>query len=722
MTTTRLFFEAATVGIMLITFLCTVIGVFDWRQQRHEDVMRAKTQMIQSSSLYYNALVGMILGDHLDETTEYLEQIKEEEGLNEAYVASDAAIVGALLSQCNFESFNDLTLFLVPACTLVSGKQIKTIQEIKSAGTTLGYLVKGKTVQGNSTPIWSKLFFGLILWLMSLLILGFLYLWQLRRHLIKPLKVLSSNAHEVLQSLDNQKFALTELQILSKSLSTAHAELHNLRLEKVQQQANEDMARIASQVAHDIRSPLAALEIASAHTAELPEEKRILIRNAVSRIRDIANNLVARGRQKTNEETEGSIKLQQPGSYLMSSLLEELLTEKRLQYRSMMGIEIEANVNEASYGLFAKIQPIEFKRVLSNLVNNAVEALEGKGAIALSLHGDPHHVFVTITDNGKGIPPEILPKLMQRGKTFGKEGGSGLGLAHAKEMVESWGGRVEIVSEMGKGTTLKLILPRERAPDWFVPKLEIKGGTTVVILDDDLSIHQVWDNRFQGLNLEVIHFSTPYELKQWHQHQERRQARYLCDYELLGQKETGLDVVRHLGIQDQSILVTSRYEEREVLEQCFKLGVKLIPKSMAGFIPIVTCEARHPELVEGSRKHQNCNGLSVLVIDDDPLIGLAWRSQQETLKIGQLQIYSNMEKCTSNGVMYSDVDIAFIDKNIPETTWSLEQTITHLKSKGVKKIIIASGESSADLKKDIACQHADHILSEKIPKSLEQFL
>ena len=104
------------------------------------------------------------------------------------------------------------------------------------------------------------------------------------------------------------------------------------------------------------------------------------------------------------------------------------------------------------------------------------------------------------------------------------------------------------------------------------------------------------------------------------------------------------------------------------------------------------------------------------------MIGLSWRSQKGALKIGQLQIYSNMEKCTSNGVMYSDVDIAFIDKNIPETTWSLEQTITHLKSKGVKKIIIASGESSADLKKDIACQHADHILSEKIPKSLEQFL
>ena len=58
------------------------------------------------------------------------------------------------------------------------------------------------------------------------------------------------------------------------------------------------------------------------------------------------------------------------------------------------------------------------------------------------------------------------------------------------------------------------------------------------------------------------------------------------DYEIAGASETGLDLIEQLGIQSQSILVTSRYEEPSIRDRCQRLGVSLIPKSMSGFVPI----------------------------------------------------------------------------------------------------------------------------------------
>jgi len=92
------------------------------------------------------------------------------------------------------------------------------------------------------------------------------------------------------------------------------------------------------------------------------------------------------------------------------------------------------------YGLFAAVDPIEFKRLLSNLITNAVEALDGAGSVVLKLRPLESEVELTIQDTGKGIPPQILSSLGRRGVSYGKAHGSGLGIYHAKNAIESWGG------------------------------------------------------------------------------------------------------------------------------------------------------------------------------------------------------------------------------------------------------------------------------------------
>lgn len=114
-----------------------------------------------------------------------------------------------------------------------------------------------------------------------------------------------------------------------------------------------------------------------------------------------------------------------------------------------------------------------------------------------------------------------------------------------------------------------------------------------MILDDDATIHQIWRGRFESSRIhqkgvDVIHFSTPQELRNWLQMNALRwdETTYIIDYELLGHSETGLDLIETLGIQHHSILVTSRFDEDPIRKRCEKTGIKLIPKGMAGFVPI----------------------------------------------------------------------------------------------------------------------------------------
>jgi len=210
------------------------------------------------------------------------------------------------------------------------------------------------------------------------------------------------------------------------------------------------MSDLSAQVAHDIRSPLAALDMAVKNNAAVPEEQRVIIRNASNRIRDIANNLIDKYRKPGMSVADVTVGTAVE-AYLLSGLLDPLMTEKRLQFQGRPGVQLDMVLSPESYGLFAKLQPVEFRRLVSNLVNNAAESLSYSGTVTLRLARRGDKIALSVTDSGKGIAPEILAKLGGKGETHGKAGGSGLGLYHARTTAESWGGSLAIASEVGKG-------------------------------------------------------------------------------------------------------------------------------------------------------------------------------------------------------------------------------------------------------------------------------
>ncbi len=122
--------------------------------------------------------------------------------------------------------------------------------------------------------------------------------------------------------------------------------------------------------------------------------------------------------------------------------------------------------------------------------------------------------------------------------------------------------------------------------------LEVKKTATIIALDDDRSVHQMWRNIFAAhphAHVHLVCVSSGAELEAWLAANpgRAREARFLIDFELAAGERTGLDIIEELKLGPRSVLVTSRFDEIEIIRRCVRTGVRQIPKMAAGLIPIV---------------------------------------------------------------------------------------------------------------------------------------
>jgi two-component system sensor histidine kinase HydH len=103
----------------------------------------------------------------------------------------------------------------------------------------------------------------------------------------------------------------------------------------------------------------------------------------------------------------------------------------------------------------------QIHQVLLNLLLNAIQALEGPGTISVELAPYEDSAAIIVSDTGRGIAPEHLPNIFRPFYTT-KGNGTGLGLSLARRIVEEHHGRIEVTSEVGKGTKFVVLLPVSR--------------------------------------------------------------------------------------------------------------------------------------------------------------------------------------------------------------------------------------------------------------------
>jgi len=470
---------------------------------------------------------------------------------------------------------------------------------------------------------------------------------------------------------------------LVDEIEKSHQKLRLATEDIEKRKAKDTFANIAAQVAHDIRSPLAALNAIVKQTQNIPEKPRIMIRNATKQINDIANNLLVQYR--TEKSGESAVKQNTITPEMISILLDTVVSEKRAQEHSMLA-HIEFNIAPDSHGVFAKVNPADFKRVISNLINNAIEALKSGGNIVLNLSHIGELIKIDLTDTGSGMLKELITKIMTGSAVSSKKEGHGIGLASSRQYIQSWGGDLSITSEINIGTTIHITLPLASPADWFADKLEFTRNSTVIILDDDQSIHDVWQSRIDSEipngNLNLHHFYQPEDLLAT----DIKADNYLCDYELIGHNLTGLDVIKQLNLAEKATLVTSRYEDPSIQERCQKIGVKILPKNYAAYVPLIIQEKKSPASEKMDYLKMKPD---LILIDDNKTLTNAWKLTAE-FSDKNIVVFNSISEAENEIHNYSLDSVVHIDSDLGENIKGEEYAKT-LYEKGYKNLYLATG-------------------------------
>ncbi len=245
--------------------------------------------------------------------------------------------------------------------------------------------------------------------------------------------------------------ARTRLELKSKE-----TELLKSRVENAKR-----LVSISIQVAHDIRSPLSALKVLASSLPDITTDKQNLINGVIQRITDISSDLLAQAKSE-KERSDTGFNIAKVSTSLQH-ILEAMVKEKREQYSRNAGVEFRLDIASTDQRTLV-FDEGDLSRTLSNLIDNSVDALDGKnGVVTIGLKGDSDHTFITISDTGKGIPDSHLKRLGEKGVSIGKVGGNGLGIYQARIFAESAGGELTISSKFGVGTTVTVGLRGHRS-------------------------------------------------------------------------------------------------------------------------------------------------------------------------------------------------------------------------------------------------------------------
>ncbi len=429
------------------------------------------------------------------------------------------------------------------------------------------------------------------------------------------------------------------------------------------------LGRQAVQLAHDIRSPLEALKSAKDEIASLPELERESINLAIRRIEEIAYNLLQMRKGKVKSTSLTHVK----------STITQIILEKKLQFRDSPNLQIQVSDDGSSYDLFSGMDPENFKRILSNLIDNSAEAINFFGIIRVSIKSDESTFSVSVIDQGPAISKDKLAKVFEKGFTTKNEG-NGLGLYHAKKEIEQSSGKMSFSHK--SVTEVKITLPKYETPKTFAVNIDLTKYSNVIVLDDDESIHQVWKKRFKDQNVSLEHFYKAIDLLNTYSSLPDHTL-LLSDFELLGEAINGLDCINRLQANKNSLLITARADEQSIIKACKNNGIKILPKSMANDIDI-------------TRKTLLAN---IVLIDDDKMTHYSWKIAAKNAGVNFSSFFSVEEFLNNHHQIRLDSTI-YVDSDLGQNLRGevLSKEIFEL---GFKNLYMATGFSNLDIKKPI---------------------
>jgi len=280
----------------------------------------------------------------------------------------------------------------------------------------------------------------------------------------------------------NRKLLLLE-QTQNRKVEKAYSELKNTQAQLIQTEKMASLGELTAGIAHEIQNPLNFVNNFSEVSEELGSELR----------EELNHGDVEEAKAITDDIVQNLIKINHHGKRA-SEIVQSMLQHSRTSTGQRELTDINALADEylrlAYHGFRAKdrsfnadfktefdpnlpnikVVPQDLGRVILNLINNGFQALEEKTksgiegykpALIIRTKNLGDKIEISIIDNGPGIPESIKDKIFQPFFTTKDTGkGTGLGLSLAYDLIKSYGGTLEVVSEMGQGSTFKIALQK----------------------------------------------------------------------------------------------------------------------------------------------------------------------------------------------------------------------------------------------------------------------
>lgn len=279
--------------------------------------------------------------------------------------------------------------------------------------------------------------------------------WFVARRSLAPVGAMAAHAKEISATSLSQRLPVANPHDELGRLAT----VFNATLQRLENSFAE-LRRFAADASHELRTPLTALrsegEVAL-NNARDPEQFRQSIGamlEEAERLQDLVDSLLTLARAEADQQPLNRAPIE------LSALTREVVESLRIladEKQQQLAAELNGEVSFAGDATL-------LRHALLNLVHNAIRYTPAGGRINVRCCRRDREAVIEVTDTGEGIAPEHQAKVFERfyrvDKTRSRaEGGAGLGLAIAKLAIERHGGRIELDSTPGRGSTFRVLLP-----------------------------------------------------------------------------------------------------------------------------------------------------------------------------------------------------------------------------------------------------------------------
>jgi len=342
-------------------------------------------------------------------------------------------------------------------------------------------------------------------------------------------------------------------------------------------QRMDTVGRLAGGIAHDFNNLLQAL-LGNVQLLRL----EMADSETYAETFDELETLAARGRALTRQLLLFSHReIARPRKVDLNQLVRESSSFLRRLVRANVRLTVETGDGE----FLVDADPGQLEQVLANLVMNAVDAMPDGGELLVRTRRSDDGFDLEVVDDGCGIPPELQHRVFEPFySTKDPAGGAGLGLSVVHGIVTRHGGRIELSSVLGRGTTVRVHLPRHDSGVFGVVPATAAAETVraprryrVLVVEDNDSVRSLFGRMLDGLGYATTLAGSAEEAMALPD--DRPVDALLTDFMLPGASGVELAVTLRQRWPQMAALLASGYAEADAVQPgALPEGMKILPK------------------------------------------------------------------------------------------------------------------------------------------------